>query len=317
MRNPQEAYAYLTALKQILSYLGICDCNMEEGSLRCDANISLRPKGQEEFGTKTELKNMNSFRGVEKALEHEILRQKDVLESGGTVLQETFLWDPRLNRTVAMRSKESAHDYRYFPEPDLVPLIVESAWIERIAKQLPELPHARRTRLVQQHGLSDEHAEVLIDSRAVADYFEQTVACGAEPRAAATWVMGEVLRVCKETKKEVGELATTPARLCAILGMVADGTLSASAAKRVFGGVEESGGEPREVVEKLGLKQISDSGALEAVVREILEASPDECRRYKDGEKKLMGFFVGQAMKRTKGKGNPKEINSIINRLLS
>jgi len=316
LRSAQEAYAYLTALRQILSYLDICDCNMEEGSLRCDANISLRPAGRKEFGTKTELKNLNSFRGVEKALEHEILRQREILEAGGTISQETFLWDAQKNRTISMRTKESAHDYRYFPEPDLVPLTIEEAWVGHLTRRLPELPQARYDRFVATLRLNPEHAEVLIDSRSVADYFEETVACGADAKSAANWVMGEILRITKEKRLDVRQLKITPQRLAETIHFIADGSISASAGKRVLDYVQANDVEAAGAVETLGLRQISDAGALEETVRQVLAESPAECERYRAGEKKLLGFFVGQAMKKTKGKGNPKEINKIVTVLL-
>jgi aspartyl-tRNA(Asn)/glutamyl-tRNA(Gln) amidotransferase subunit B len=316
MRSPAEAYAYCTAVKQVLEYLDICDCNMEEGSLRCDANMSIRPAGSRGLGTKTELKNMNTFRGIEKALEHEFERQKEVCASGGTVKQETFLWDPQKNRTVAMRTKESAHDYRYFPEPDLVPLVVTQDWIETVARSLPELGRARLERFVEGYGLSEEHAAVLTDTRAVADYFEQTVKAGADARGAATAVMGDIMRLVKEKQSGIASLRVTPARLAKVLALVGDGTISASAAKRVIECVEERDCGPSDAVDALGLRQISDSSELEQTVKEILRENPLECERYRQGDAKLLGFFVGQAMKHTKGKGNPKEINAIVRRLL-
>lgn len=314
--SPEEAYAYLASLKQILEYLGICDCNMEEGSLRCDANISIRPSGSETLGTKTELKNMNTFRGVEKALQYEIKRQMEVLKSGDTVIQQTFLWDAQENRTVPMRTKEDAHDYRYFPDPDLVPLIVGSSWIKSIEKMMPELPEARRGRLVNQYGLNSEHAKVLTDTKAVADYFEKTLSCFPDAKMTASWVMGEVLRILKESRKPIKELRVSPERLGTLLGFVAENTISASAAKKVFDKIEETDMEPAEIIQELGLKQISDKGALEGIVKQILNDNPEETDRYRKGEKKLLGFFVGQAMKATGGKGNPKEINNLFRTFL-
>ncbi len=316
MHSAREAFAFLTSLKQILQYLEVCDCNMEEGSLRCDANISVRPKGESGLGTKTELKNMNSFRGVEKAIEYEIRRQIDVITSGGTVLQQTFLWDPNKKQTSPMRTKEHAHDYRYFPEPDLTPLIVADDWIARIEKLMPELPRARFERFVASYGLSEEHAQVLVDSRGVADYFEQTVKAGADARQAANWVMGEALRITKEKRIGIDSLKATPARFATIIKLVADGVISARAAKTVLDKVEEEDVEPVVVVEREGLKQISDAGALEETIKTILENNPDEAERLRAGEKKLTAFFVGQAMRATKGKGNPKEINAILAKLL-
>lgn len=317
LRSAAEAYAYLVSLKQILQYLGICDCNMEEGSLRCDANISLRPRGREAFGTKTELKNMNSFRGVEKGLAYEIGRQRRVLEAGGTVEQETYLWDAERSRTTLMRTKESAHDYRYFPEPDLVPLVVDDARIEEIGAGMPELPAVRKQRMIETLGLVGDHAVVLTDTREVADYFEAVLVDYANARGAATWVMGEVLRLAKEVGKPVDELTLTPSRLAALLAMVDAGEISAQAAKRVLPVVEERDADPSAVVEELGLKQISDSSALRAEVENVLRESPDEVRRFKEGEKKLRGYFVGQVMKATGGKANPREVNNLLGELLA
>ena len=316
IRSPREAYEYLAMIRGILSYLRICDCNMEEGSLRCDANISLRPKGHAGFGAKIELKNMNTFRGVEKALEYEIRRQSDILDAGGTITQQTFLWDPQHNRTVAMRDKESAHDYRYFPEPDLVPLVVDKAWVDRLKHSLPELGHIRRDRFMKDFGLSAEHADVLTDSRDVADYFESTVAAGADARSAANWIMVDILRIAKETRIDIAGLRITPQKLAKCIGLVKSGDISASAAKRVLDDIQQNGSDPQEAVERLGLRQISDSSALEEAVRQVLADNPQECARYKSGELKLMSFFVGQAMRKMKGKGNPKEINAIVQRLL-
>jgi aspartyl-tRNA(Asn)/glutamyl-tRNA(Gln) amidotransferase subunit B len=316
IRTAQEAHAYLTAVKQILEYLNICDCNMEEGSLRCDANISIRPLGETKLGTKTELKNMNTFRGVEKALEYEAMRQRDAVLSGEKIVQQTFLWDPDKNRTIAMRSKEDAHDYRYFPEPDLLPVIVEDGWIEAIKKDMPELPQRKRERFVNDHGVTPYMAEVLTQDRSIADYFEQTLTSCNDAKLAANWVMGEVLRVTKEKKINVSQLTVTPLQLGQMLGLVLQGTISAKAAKKVFDQIESTGKDPEAIVEELGLRQISDTGELDKIVREIVEKSAKEVERYKAGEKKLMGFFVGEVMKTTKGKGNPREINKIVSGLL-
>jgi aspartyl-tRNA(Asn)/glutamyl-tRNA(Gln) amidotransferase subunit B len=312
LRSPGEAYSYLTALRRILEYLRICDCNMEEGSLRCDANISIRPAGEKKLGTKTELKNMNTFRGVEKALDYEIRRQKDVVMSGGTITQQTYLWDAQKNQTVAMRSKESAHDYRYFPEPDLVPLMIDQTMIDTATTTMPELPEARKARFIGQYGISAEHADVLIDAREVADYFEGVCAAFPDARMAAGWVMGEVLRISKESRKPLGQLHVTPQRLAALLGRIADATVSAQAAKKVFDKVEELDREPDTIIAELGLRQVSDTGALEVIVAKIVADNPAEVARFKAGENKLMGFFVGQAMKASAGKANPKELNRLL-----
>jgi aspartyl-tRNA(Asn)/glutamyl-tRNA(Gln) amidotransferase subunit B len=316
MHGPRDAYAYLMVIKQILEYLNVCDCNMEEGSLRCDANVSIRPRGQQRLGTKVELKNMNTFRGVEKALEYEVLRQKEVIETGGKIVQQTFLWDAQSGRTVPMRSKEDAHDYRYFPEPDLPALIVEDERIETLRKGLPELPHEKRLRFMSAHGLTPYMAEILTSSRAVADYYEQTLQFCNDAKLAANWVMGEVLRLQKDKNSMVEMLKVTPKRLASLLILVSNNTISAQAAKKVFDLIEAHDKDPEVIVEEQGLKQISDTNALEKVVRDILEKNQAEVARYKAGEKKIMGFFVGEAMKLTKGKGNPKEINRLVSAML-
>jgi aspartyl-tRNA(Asn)/glutamyl-tRNA(Gln) amidotransferase subunit B len=290
---------------------------MEEGSLRCDANVSIRPVGQQKLGTKTELKNMNTFRGVEKAIEYEVLRQKEVIETGGTIIQQTYLWDAQNGRTEPMRSKEDAHDYRYFPEPDLLPLIMDPARVEALEKELPELPHAKRQRFITNYGLTPYMAEVLAATRAVADYFERTMAFSKDPRLTANWVMGEVLRLQKEKDALVETLNVTPKRLGELLTLVSTSVISAQAAKKVFDLIEEQDKDPDTIIDEQGLKQISDTGALEKIVRDIIETSQGEVARYKAGELKLMGFFVGEAMKQTKGKGNPKEIHKLVSAMLA
>jgi aspartyl-tRNA(Asn)/glutamyl-tRNA(Gln) amidotransferase subunit B len=316
LRSGQEAYAYLTAIKQILEYLGICDCNMEEGSLRCDANISIRPKGETKLGTKTELKNMNTFRGVEKALAYEALRQRDAAASGEAIVQQTFRWDPDRNRTVVMRSKEEAHDYRYFPDPDLLPLVVDDAWIRRAAETMPELPARKRARFIADFGVTPYMADVLTLEAAIAKYFEETLAFCKDAKLVANWVMGEVLRFAKEKKISVASLSVTPRRLGALLGLVAEGALSANAAKRAFDIMEMQDKDAAAVVAEEGLTQISDTGELSKIVKDVVAKNPKEVQRYKAGETKLMGFFVGQVMKATGGKGNPREINKLVSELL-
>jgi aspartyl-tRNA(Asn)/glutamyl-tRNA(Gln) amidotransferase subunit B len=316
LRSPAEAYAYLRSLKQVLEYLGVCDCNMEEGSLRCDANISVRPRGETKLGTKVEIKNMNSFRSLEKALCYEAARQIETVRSGGTVEQQTFLWDAAAGRSEPMRSKEDAHDYRYFPDPDLVPLLVEPARIEGLRATLPEFPSARRLRFEKEIGISADAAEVLTSSKALADYFEDVLAAGADARTASNWVMVEILRMVNELKIEPHRLRVTPKRLAALVSEVSKGTISAQAAKKVLEAVQVDDKEPAAVIAEKGYAQISDAGALESAVREVLSENPEAAERYRAGEKKLAGFFVGRAMKATGGKGNPKEISAIIERLL-
>lgn len=316
MRSPREAYAYFAGIKQILEYLQICDCNLEEGSMRCDANISLRPKGELKLGTKTEIKNMNTLRGLEKALEYEAQRQEEVLRSGGKIIQQTYLWDPSTNRSVPMRSKEDAHDYRYFPEPDLMPLIVENSLIESIRATLPELPAVRKVRFEQQYGLTTNASEVLTVDRQIADYFEEAVKEYNDPRQVANWIMTDILRIINDQKISLSQIRITPLRLAALLKLIENGTVSAKAAKKVIDLIQAEDKEPAEIIEQQGLKQVSDSGALESAIKQVLEQNPAEVQRFREGNKKLMSFFVGQAMKATKGAGNPKEINAILMKLL-
>lgn len=316
MRAPEEAAAYLKALRDILVYLGVCDGNMEEGSFRCDANVSLRPRGQAELGTRTELKNMNSFRNVARALEYEVRRQAAILDEGGQVVQQTRLWDAGAGKTVAMRGKEEAHDYRYFPDPDLLPLEIDEAWVERVRAELPELPAAKRARLAEQYGLPAYDAEVLTASRALADYFEASAAAGAPAKAASNWLMSEVAGRLNAEGLDITQCPVPPQGLAKLLVMVDEGAISGKIAKEVFGEMWAGGGEPEAIVEAKGLKQVSDTGELEAVLAGIIEANPKEAEAYRGGKKKLMGFFVGQVMKATKGQANPKVVNDLVNKLL-
>ncbi len=312
LRSAAEAAAYVTKLRQLVRYLGICDGNMEEGSLRCDANISLRPYGQKEFGTKTELKNMNSIRNVEKALEYEIERQRLLLEEDGEVVQETLLWDPQKNMAKSMRGKEDSHDYRYFPDPDLVPLKISQEWLNAIRERLPELPDARRERFVKSYELPEYDAEVLTASIDVADYFEAVCKHFNNPKTVSNWVMGEILRHMKESGREIAAIKVTPQRLGDLLQAVDSGAISGSAAKTVFEKMTDSDDSVEALIDKLGLKQISDSNELEDLVEKILAENAEEAERLRGGEKKLLGFFVGQAMKASKGKADPKQVNKIL-----
>jgi len=316
LSTPQEAYAFLIALKQILAYLDICDCSMAEGSLRCDANVSVRPAGGPLPAARTELKNMNTFRGVEKALQYEITRQIETIASGGTVAQQTLLWDPDGRRTEAMRDKEDARDYRYFPDPDLVPLVVDRSQVEAARAGLPELPQARRARFERSYALAADGAEILSSQKALGDYFEEVVACGADARTAAAWVMGEVLRIASERKTGIWRLRVTPRRLACLLAKVGDGAISALSAKRVLAIMEETDRDPDPVIRETGLQQISDAAELEKAVSAVIDAHPSEAARFRGGEHALLDYFVGQAMKALKGRGNPKQINRIANRLL-
>jgi len=316
MRTPDEAVEYLKGLRNILLYLEICDGNMEEGSLRCDANISLRPVGQAAFGTKAELKNMNSFRFVKAALEYEIKRQRALLSAGREIIQETRLWDTAANQTVSMRGKEEAHDYRYFPDPDLVPVRISAEWIERLAKILPELPTVRQQRFVEEYELPEYDAEVLTSDKALADYFEATVKLHPHPKQVSNWIMVELLRELKKAEAGIASCRVTPAALGQLLALVEGGTISGKLAKTVFEDMVATGRDPEVIVKEKGLTQISDTGALEAAAQEIIAAHPQEVANYKAGKTKVMGFFVGQLMKKTKGQANPQLANEIFKRLL-
>jgi len=316
IRSPKAAYLYLRRLRQIVQYLEICDGNMEEGSLRCDANVSVRPLGAQEFGVKTELKNMNSFRGVEKALEFEIERQIRTLEKGGKVVQQTLLWDADKNEAIPMRGKEFAHDYRYFPEPDLVPLQIKSEWIEKVRQSLPELPSARRDRLVEQYRLPQYDADILTDSKAIADYFEETAIFSGDAKAASNWIMGEVLRVLKEAQADIKDLKIKPADLAALIKLIKDGTISGKIAKSVFDEMHTSGKKPDEIIKEKGLLQISDSAELEKHVLSVIGENPDEVKKFLTGHEQVLGFLVGQIMKSTRGKANPKLVNEILRKEL-
>ncbi|MCA1990344.1 MAG: Asp-tRNA(Asn)/Glu-tRNA(Gln) amidotransferase subunit GatB [Desulfarculus sp.] len=317
LRTPEEAAAYLKALRDILVYLEICDGNMEEGSFRCDANISLRPVGQAEFGTRAELKNMNSFRNVQKALEYEIRRQRAVLDDGGSVIQETRLWDAGANKTLSMRGKEEAHDYRYFPDPDLLPLIVEPAWVEEIRAGLPELPDKKRRRFEEQYGLPAYDAGVLTMSRPLADYFEAVAsACGA-PKAASNWIMSELMGALNAEGKEITASPIAAGQLAELIRMVESGELSGKLAKQVFAEMMASGQDPGAVVAAKGLKQVSDEGPLRELLQKIFAANPGQVEQYKAGKDKLLGFFVGQVMKETKGQANPQVLNDLVKKMLS
>jgi aspartyl-tRNA(Asn)/glutamyl-tRNA(Gln) amidotransferase subunit B len=326
IRSPREAYHYLYRMRQLVTYLGICDGNMEEGSLRCDANVSVRPRGQREFGTKTEVKNMNSFRNVERALAYEIDRQIQLIEDHGKVVQETLLWDANQNVAVPMRSKEEAHDYRYFPDPDLVPVLVDEQWVGRIRQQLAELPLARRDRFVDQLGLPTYDAEVLTAEKGVADYFEEVLASLTElnrkpsrenAKAVSNWVMTDVLRILSERKTSILGFSVRPVRLAAMIGLVHDGTISGKIAKDVFEEMLNSSDDPKTIVQKKGLSQISDSSSIEVVVDEVLRVNLPQVEKYLKGNEKVFGFLVGETMKRLKGKGNPRLVNDILRQKLS
>jgi aspartyl-tRNA(Asn)/glutamyl-tRNA(Gln) amidotransferase subunit B len=324
LRSPREAYAFLWRIRQLVTYLGICDGNMEEGSLRCDANVSVRPKGATTLGTKTEVKNMNSFRHVERALEFEIDRQIRLIESGGRVVQETLLWDADAGVAYPMRSKEEAHDYRYFPDPDLVPVEVDRVWLDRVRASIPELPQLRRDRYVAQLGLPLYDADVLTVERPTAEYFEEALRSLApggptkeQAKAVSNWVMTDVLRLAADTKVPVDRCPVTPAHLAAMIGMIQDGTISGKIAKDVFEAMAASGDHPRSIVEAKGLLQVSDEKEIEAAIDSVLAASPKQVEQFRTGNQKVFGFFVGETMKLTKGKANPKIVNDVLRRKLS
>ncbi len=317
MRAPEEAYAYLTTLRQILLYTGVSDCNMEEGSLRCDANVSVRPRGSSEFGTKVEVKNLNSFRFLQKALEYEIERHISVLESGGRISQETRLWNQHANRTDSMRSKEKAHDYRYFPEPDLLPVHVSSAWREEICRTLPELPDAKRSRFVSQYGITPYDADVLTGSQALADYFEAVAKSGASAKNGANWIQTELLRRLNDSGKEINASPVSPAALAELLKLVESGQITGAVGKKVFATMFESGRSAAEIVAAEGLAQISDTSAIEQSAREVIAKNPDNVAKYKSGNEGVFKFFVGQVMRATRGQANPQAVNDILRKLLS
>ena len=316
MNSPDEAIEYWTKIRQIARYLGISECSMEEGNMRCDANISIWDEERNTFGTKTEIKNINSFRYAHRALTQEIARHQEVLEEGGRVKQTTMLYDPATDVVAPMRSKEEAHDYRYFPEPDLVPLSITSEMLDEVRAEIPELPDARRTRFANDLGLPADVAALLASERAMADYFEAVLAAGVDARTAANWVTGEVLREVNTRKIGIEEFPVPAAGLASLIGMIAKGTISNNIAKEVLAEMVETEQTAAQIVEKRGLEQISDEGSLEQAVSDVLAGLPDEVARFRSGEKKLMGFFVGQVMRATKGKGNPKMVNQLLGKLL-
>ncbi len=317
IRSPREASEYMRKLRAILRYLGVCDGNMEQGSLRCDANVSVRPAGQKEFGTRAEVKNINSFRFVEKAVDYEIKRQIKVIEEGGKVIQETRLWDSAKGITESMRSKEEAHDYRYFPEPDLVPIIAERSWVDKIKAGLPELPDVRRGRLVAEYGIPEYDADLLTSEKAVAEWFEDAIKAGGQPKAVSNWMMGDLMRFLNEENKFIEECPLRPSQLADMLKLIDKGTISGKIAKTVFEEMYRSGKNAEEIVREKGLVQISDESAIEKMVDEVIAKHSKEVERFRAGDEKLLGFFVGQVMKATKGKANPQMLNELLRRKLS
>ena len=312
IRRPEEAGAYLRQLRAIVRYLEICDGNLEEGSFRCDANVSIRPKNTKPFGTRTEIKNLNSFKHVAKALQYEIHRQKEVLMDGGQIVQETRLWDPEKNQTASMRGKEEAHDYRYFPDPDLLPLVIDTAWVDDVKNNLPELPEARKKRFMQQYELPSYDAQLLTSDRELADYFEDCTREFAHPKTVSNWIMGSLLGLLNVREKAIEESPITAVNLAGLLSMVEEGVISGKIAKSVFDEMAQTGKPAKQIVAEKGLVQITDTDALAAVIEEIISGHPKEVEAYKNGKTKLLGFFVGQIMKETRGQANPKLANQLL-----
>lgn len=312
LRSPEEAKAYLEKMKAILQYIDVSDCKMEEGSLRCDANVSLRPMGSDKLGTKTEIKNLNSFKMVQRGLEYEVERHAEVLDDGGKIIQETRSWDEANGVTVSLRSKEQAHDYRYLPEPDLVPIVVDPAYVEELRRSLPELPDARRARLMADYGLSAYDAGVITASRAMADYFDEAVKCKADAKTAANWVMGEVLKHINAAGIEIEACPVSPAKLAELINLIDKGTISNKIAKTVFEEMWSTGKDAAAIVKEKGMVQISDAGEITGIVDKVIADNPQSVADFKAGKEKAIGFLVGQIMKQTKGRANPEMVNSLL-----
>jgi aspartyl-tRNA(Asn)/glutamyl-tRNA(Gln) amidotransferase subunit B len=312
LRSPEEAGAYLRQLRSIVRYLGICDGNLEEGSFRCDANVSIRPKGEENLGTRTELKNLNSFKHVEKSLRYEISRQKEILLDGGQIVQETRLWDSHKNKTTSMRGKEEAHDYRYFPDPDLLPLVVDNEWIQGLKKNLPELPEQKKKRFMEQFDLPSYDAGLLTSDRDLADFFEDCVCLFPQPKTVSNWVMGSLLGLLNARDQTIAESPVTAENLARLLALIEEGVISGKIAKTVFDDMAQTGKPAKQIVEEKGLVQITDMDAIDDVVAKVISNNPKEVEAYKNGKTKLLGFFVGRVMRETRGKANPKLVNEIL-----
>ena len=317
LRSPEEAAEYLKRLHEILVYLEICDGNMEEGSFRCDANVSIRPVGQKEFGTRTELKNMNSFRNVQRALEYEVKRQQYLVENGQKIIQESRLWDDAQGVTTSMRSKEEAHDYRYFPDPDLVPVLVDEAWIAGIREELPELPQVKRERFVKEYQIPAYDAGVLTADKALALYYEDVVKLCGKPKQVSNWVMGDVLRFLNEDKRDIRQCPITAQSLADMIQLIEEGAISGKMAKDVIDEMYKTGKPPQEIIKEKGLAQITDEGELVKTITAIIEANPNQLKDYRGGKEKLFGFFVGQVMKATQGKANPQLVNDLLKKMLA
>ncbi len=317
LRTAKEAYSYLYKMRQIVQYLGICDGNMEEGSLRCDANISVRLKGTDKLGTKTEVKNMNSFKSVERAINHEIERQIEILEEGGEIVQETLLWNADLNEAFSMRSKEEAHDYRYFPEPDLLPVVVSEIWKNEIAEQLPELPDERKEKFISKYKLPEYDAEILTQTKSIADYFENVASFTDDNKSASNWIMGDVLKVINEQRLDIKNFPVPPEMLAKLINLINKGTISGKIAKDIFPEMLTEGKDPELIIKEKDLVQITDVSSIEKTVEKIIESHQDEVKQFLDGKEKVLGFFVGQIMKETKGKANPKLVNELLRQKLN
>ncbi|HXK60078.1 MAG TPA: Asp-tRNA(Asn)/Glu-tRNA(Gln) amidotransferase subunit GatB [Acidobacteriota bacterium] len=311
-RTSQEAYDYMTFLRRTLLYLGVCDGNMEEGSLRCDANVSVRPVGSERLGTKVEVKNLNSFRFLQKALDYEIERQIRTLREGRTIVQETRLWNDDAGRTFAMRTKEEAHDYRYFPDPDLLPLVVDEAWLEQLKGEIPELPEAKRERFTAEYGLSIEDALQVTQTRAFADYYEAAVRASGQPRQVFNWMVGELTRYLKQDGRQIEASPVSPLQLASLIKLIKSGSITGRIGKEIFEKMYATGKDPEEITAEIGLKQISDQDQLEAIVDKILAANPGQVQAFRAGKEGLLGFFVGQVMRETRGQANPKIVNDLL-----
>lgn len=316
LRSPEEARVFLETLKSILEYTEVSDCKMQEGSLRCDVNLSLRPEGQEEYGTRCEMKNINSFRAAVRSMEYEQKRQAEVLDDGGVIDQETRRWDDVKGISTVMRTKEDAQDYRYFPEPDLLPIIVSDEWIEEIRKTIPELPEQRRSRYVEEYGLPEYDAFILTSSKKTADFFDQTVTLGAAPKTVSNWLMGDIAKLVNDHELEAGDIPFTPAHLAALIALIEKGSISNSAAKKVLNEMFNNPEEPEKIVDRLGLSQVSDEGAIMQMIQDVMAQNAQSVADYKAGKDKAMGYLVGQVMRVSRGKANPQVINKLLKEAL-
>ena len=315
MRSPQEARAYMEELRNIVRYVGVCDGNLEEGSMRCDANISIMPKGSNKFGTRAEIKNVNSFKALERALEYEIDRQIELVEDGEEVVQETRLWDDNAGVTRSMRGKEDAHDYRYFPEPDLIPLVISREWVEEVRKTMPELPEQKRERYMSL-GLSEYDASVIVEQMDLAMFFDKVLELGANPKIAVNFLMGEIAAYLKEQKLSINETKLTPENLVELISLIEKSTISNNIGKQIIIDMLKDGEKASAIVEKKGLSQITDTGAIKEICQKIVDANPNQVEAYKGGKNQLFGFFVGQVMKETKGRANPQTVNQLLKEIL-